>query len=98
VCGRPDVHVVSEAADASDRLVFQPVDSDDDQLPFTVTSATGGTYMAIWPYRQWVERARVLDLHGTAADDLPHGLRLAAAAEEIQVDALVSRVRDWLRK
>jgi hypothetical protein len=90
VCGRPDVHVVSEAADASDRLVFQPVDSDDDQLPFTVTSATGGTYMAIWPYRQWVERARVLDLHGTAADDLPHGLRLAAAAEEIQVDALAT--------
>jgi hypothetical protein len=90
VCGRPDVHVVSEAADASDRLVFQSVDSDDDQLPFMVTTATSGTYMAIWPYGQWVERARVLDPHGTAAGDLPHGLRLAAAAEEIQVDALVT--------
>jgi hypothetical protein len=90
VCGRPGVHVVSEAADASDRLEFQPVDSDDDQLPFRITTATGGSYMAIWPYRQWVERARVLDPHGATAGDLPHGLRLAAAAEEIQVDALVT--------
>jgi hypothetical protein len=93
VCGRPGVHVVSEAADASDRLEFQPVDSDYDQLPFTITTATGGTYMAIWPYRQWVERARSLDPHSTAAGDLPHGLRLAAAAEEIQVDALVTADR-----
>jgi hypothetical protein len=90
VCKRPGVHVMSEAADASDRLEFQPVESDDDQLPFTITTATGGTGMAIWPYRQWVERARVLDPHSTAAGDLPHGLRLAAAAEEIQVDALVT--------
>ena len=66
------------------------MDSDDDQLPFTITTATGATYMAIWPYRQWVERARVLDPHGTTVGDVPHGLRLAAAAEEIQVDALVT--------
>jgi hypothetical protein len=58
VCGRPGVHVVSEVADALNRLEFQPVDSDDDQLPFTITTATGGSYMAIWPYRQWVESAR----------------------------------------
>ena len=90
VCGRPGVHVMSEAADASDRLEFQAVDSDDDQLPFRITTATGGSYMAIWPYRQWVERARVLDSPGTTAGDLPHGLQLAAAAEEIQVDALVT--------
>jgi hypothetical protein len=90
VYGRPGVHVMSEAADTSDRLEFQPVDSDDDQLPFTITTATGATYMAIWPYRQWVERARVLDPHGTTEGDLSHGLRLAAAAEEMQVDALVT--------
>ena len=52
VCGRPGVHVVSEAADASDRLVFQPVDFSNDRLPFKITTATKRTYMAIWPYRQ----------------------------------------------
>ena len=88
VCGRPGVHVVSEGADASDRLEFQQVDRD--QLPFTITTAAGRTYMAIWPYRQWLEKARVLDPQSTTEGDLPHWLRLAAVAEEIEVDALVT--------
>jgi hypothetical protein len=81
---------VSEAADALNRLEFQPVDSDDDQLPFTITTATRGTSMAIWPYRQWLERARVLDPQGTAVDDLSHGVLLAAVAQEMEGDALVT--------
>jgi hypothetical protein len=32
----------------------------------------------------------LLDPYGTAEGDLPHGLRLAAAAQEIEVDALVT--------
>jgi hypothetical protein len=89
-CGRPGVHVLSEAADALNRLEFQPVDPDDDQLPFTITTATGDSYMAIWPYQQWIERARAVDPQGTAGGELSHGIRLAAVAQEIEVDALVT--------
>jgi hypothetical protein len=42
--------------------------------------------MAIWPYRQWVESGP----QGTALGELSHGIRLAAVAQEIQVDALVT--------
>jgi hypothetical protein len=87
--GRPGVHVVSESTDAPNRLEFQQFDRDEDQLPFAIASADEVIYTAIWPYGQWVEKARVLN-PSAVTNDLPHGLRLAAVAEEIETDALVT--------